>query len=83
MKVTKLMLSTERTWTCVSSSMLACTETGSFQNNPDLGPFQNAVTCNEGDEVEYGENLDLGLLVHVGVHRDMPRTWVRFINADL
>ena len=29
-------------------------------------------TCNKGEEVdaEYGEDLDLGLLVHVAVHRD-------------
>jgi hypothetical protein len=45
---------------------------GPFQNAPDLGPFQKMLTCNEGEEVdaEYGEDLDLGLLVHVGVHRD-------------
>ncbi len=45
---------------------------GPFQNIPDLGPFQKVLTCNEGEEIdaEYGEDLDLCLLVHVGVHRD-------------
>jgi hypothetical protein len=54
---------------------------GPFQITPDLGPFQNTqtkvrsrmlLTCNEGEEVdaEHGEDLDLRLLVHVGVHRD-------------
>jgi hypothetical protein len=30
------------------------------------------LTCNEGEEVdaEYRQDLDLGLLVHVGVYRD-------------
>jgi hypothetical protein len=40
-------------------------------------------TCNKGEEVdaEYGEDLDLGLLVHVGMHgdRSVPKLpgWVR------